>query len=52
MQPKEAKVLELWLREVDGANRIEPGAGRALTVVSYVSLFVLFLAVFQFAQHP
>jgi hypothetical protein len=52
MRPNEAKVLELWLRGVDGANRIEPTAGRTFTVVTYVSLFLLFLAVFQFSQYP
>jgi hypothetical protein len=52
MQPNEAKVLELWLRGVDGVNRVEPAAGRAFTVGTYVSLFLLFLAVFQFARYP
>lgn len=52
MQPNEAKVLVLWLREVDGANRAEPAAERAFTVVTYVSLFLLLLAAFQFARYP
>ena len=36
MQPNEAKVLELWLRGVDGANRVDAVAVRALTVLTYV----------------
>jgi hypothetical protein len=52
MQPNEAKVLELWLRGVDSTNRVEPAASRAFTIVTYVSLFLLFLAVFQFARYP
>jgi hypothetical protein len=52
MRPNEAKVLELWLRGVDGQDRGEPAAARAFAVVTYVSLFLLFLAVFQFARYP
>jgi len=52
MQPNEAKVLELWLRGVDGEDRDEPVAARAFTVVTYLSLLLLFLASFQFARYP
>jgi hypothetical protein len=52
MSSHEAKVLELWLRGVDGANRVEPAAGLAFTFVTYTSPFLLFLAVFQFARYP
>ncbi len=52
MQPNEAKVLELWLRGVDGADRVEPAPVRTFTVLTYVSLLLLFLVVFQFARYP
>ena len=52
MKPNEAKVLELWLRGVDGANRIEPAAGRAFTVVTYVSLCLPFWQYFNLPGIP
>jgi len=52
MRPNESRVLELWIRGVDGANRDEPVPARVFTVVTYVSLFLLFLAAFQLARYP
>ena len=51
MQPDEAKVLQLWLRGVDGASRAEPASARTFTAVTYTSLILLFLTVFQFASY-
>jgi hypothetical protein len=51
MQTNEAKVLELWLRGVDGANRVQPASARTFTAVTYTSLILLFLAAFQFASY-